>query len=282
MDLRILKMLIELTGILDIKAPECVYDERRREDEPLCELMLSGYQLVFRTDEPKKLLVYQMAYSLRRLYQYLHDPAILRGYRYKGEIASEDFINQPAEIDAHAFACCFCYSRFDTYISDESFSSETLWNLKWRCRMLWRKYRTFSSTHRRLYVEEHIKAKYIIESRKEYMKTHRKRWRRLEFDPRYEQFWYFPESHKEIMENARKKTGEEAQSSSNDSKSLREHLEETAELFDEINSIYGKFYLPDHDITDPEYEYLLCFDNIRRYRKKDDDYDDYYDYDDDF
>lgn len=274
MDLRIFKILVELTEILHIRPPQCVFDERRREGEPLCELRLSGYELVFRTNEPKKLLVYQLAYSLRRLYQYLYNPSILRAYRYKGEIDREDFVNQPAEIDAHAFACCFCFSRFDAYISDECFSAETTEKLKRRCMEIWKEYDELYYAHRMLYIDEHVRAENIIKSRKEYMKTHRKRWRRLACEPSYEYLWYKPGSNKEIMDNARRKTKEEAYNYLNGSKKLGELLVETAELFDDINSIYGINHMPNHSITDPGYDYMRCFSNVRRCNH-DDCYDDY-------
>ena len=76
------------------------------------------------------------------------------------------------------------------------------------------------------------------------------------------------------MDNARRKTKEEAYNYLNGSKKLGELLVETAELFDDINSIYGINHMPNHSITDPGYDYMRCFSNVRRCNH-DDCYDDY-------
>lgn len=195
MHIAIIMELGKIAYKLKIREPKIIYRETKDENSLLCELDLSNYALIFRTNDPTKKLGYQMAYAMRRIYQLRHNPSVARGYRYKGEVDDETFARQPAEIDAHAYAHAFVLTEFYSYMLQGDFSDEVREEILAKADIM-------IKTEDGLFVP--TRNKYpdpcrIVEKRKAYSKNHRKRWRPVEEGSDEYVFWYPASSTYDIL-----------------------------------------------------------------------------------
>lgn len=201
--------------LLNIDVPEYRFEELKNNNR-LCEFSEFDCRLIFRTNLPKIQLVYDMAYAMRRLWQYIKSPCILGAYRFKYETDEISFYNQPAEIDAFAFAYCFCYAWFNVkFLNNElpEISKKSILSLSYE--MIDADEYGFKSMHYYMYENEPIDVNTYLDKLIEYGKTHRRRF-------------YYVNDDDRLRDESQYKTSSE------------KYLWYTDEVYDGVNKLYNK------------------------------------------
>lgn len=181
----IFRILYRLCAILNITNCPPVVMKPYEKDRPLCVMNFDDYVLEISDCSYCRGFVFEAACALRRLYQVLHEPSLVCAYRKRGEISDEDFALQPSQVDAAAFALLFLKIQFDMKPELDGYSSNVrlaimnrMYELQLRDDIL------TPPLHNRFSVSD------FLNMRLEYAKSHRKRYRPIEFDSDLYTYWY--------------------------------------------------------------------------------------------
>lgn len=184
-------MIARLCYYLDVDMPNVVKVKSNKRGE-LCRFDIDDCCLKLATDDTTKLLVYDMAYSIRKLHQRLHNSKILQKPVYDKD--GDMNINHPSEIDAHAYATLFMDIEFRDVQRRMELPQEVLKKVSERIKEIMDEAKIMKP-----YVGSiNVSIQEIVDRKKAYNKTHRRRWRESIYDTNVMEFTY-PESCERVI-----------------------------------------------------------------------------------